>query len=228
MPRDTADRLAIRDIVENWVLWRDARQWERFRTLWHQDGQMWATWFQGSYEEFIRVSQEGYERGVRIMHTLGGMTIDIMGRRAIAQTRMTIAQRAEVEGVASDDTSSGRFYDYLEKPRGRWGLVLRRLAYEKDRLDPVEPGGRPFLDRELLAQFPVGYRHLAYLQSRIGYKVKRDMPGLDGPALEALYAQGAAWLKGKKLTPASVSRPLFTSPKRRGRRANGSARRAAR
>ena len=228
MPRDTADRLAIRDIVENWVLWRDARQWERFRTLWHQDGQMWATWFQGSYEEFIRVSQEGYERGVRIMHTLGGMTIDIMGRRAIAQTRMTIAQRAEVEGVECDVTCSGRFYDFLEKRRGRWGLVLRRLAYEKDRLDPVEPGGRPFLDRELLAQFPEGYRHLAYLQSRIGYTVKRDMPGLDGPELDALYAQGEAWLKGKKLTPTSVSRPLFTSPKRRGRRANGSARRAAR
>ena len=49
--------------------------------------------------------------------------------------------------------------------------------------------------------FPEGYRHLAYLQTRIGYKVKRDMPGLDGPVLEALYAKGAAWLKGKKLPP---------------------------
>src|SRR6185503_7653690 len=27
MPRDTADRLAIRDLIENWVLWRDARMW---------------------------------------------------------------------------------------------------------------------------------------------------------------------------------------------------------
>ena len=45
------DRLAIRDIVENWVLWRDARRWDRFRTLWHPEGAMWATWFQGSYED---------------------------------------------------------------------------------------------------------------------------------------------------------------------------------
>jgi hypothetical protein len=29
--------------------------------------------------------------------------------------------------------------------------------------------------------------------------VKTDMPGLDGPQLEALYARGAAWLKGKPL-----------------------------
>jgi SnoaL-like domain len=199
MPRDTADRLAIRDLIENWVLWRDGRLWDRFRTVWHQEGQMWATWFQGSYEEFIRVSQEGYDRGVRIMHVLGGMSIDIKGKRAIAQTRMAIQQRAPVEGVLCDVTCSGKFYDFLEKRRGRWGIVLRRLAYEKDRLDPVDPAAELKLDPALLAQFPEGYRHLAYLQSRIGYKVKKDMPGLDGPELEALYAQGAAWLKGKKL-----------------------------
>jgi hypothetical protein len=48
-------------------------------------------------------------------------------------------------------------------------------------------------------QFPEGYRHLAYLQSKIGYKVKPDMPGLDGPAVEQLYRDGAAWLAGEKL-----------------------------
>jgi hypothetical protein len=199
MPKHTADRLEIRALIENWVLWRDARLWDRFRTVWHKEGQMWATWFQGSYEDFITVSQEGYDRGVRIMHMLGGMSVDIKGKRAIAQTKMTISQRAEVEGVMCDVVCTGRFYDFLEKRKGRWGLVLRRLAYEKDRLDPVEPGAAPKLDAKLLARFPQGYRHLAYLQTKIGYKVKLDMPGLDGPELDALYAKGAAWLKGKKL-----------------------------
>ena len=175
MPRDTADRLAIRALIENWVLWRDARMWDRFRTVWHKDGQMWATWFQGSYEEFIRVSQEGYDRGVRIMHMLGGMSIDLKGKRAIAQTKMTISQRAMVEGVLCDVVCSGRFYDFLEKRKGKWGIVLRRLAYEKDRIDPVEPDARLSLDKTLLAQFPEGYRHLAYLQSKIGYKIKDDI-----------------------------------------------------
>jgi SnoaL-like domain len=199
MSRETTDRLAIRDLIENWVLWRDARLWDRFRTVWHKEGQMWATWFQGSYEEFIKVSQEGYDRGVRIMHLLGGMTIDIKDKRAIAQTKMTISQRAPVEGVMCDVNCSGRFYDFLEKRKGTWGIVLRRLAYEKDRLDPIDPAAKLRLDQKLLAQFPEGYRHLAYLQTRIGYKVKRDMPGLDGPELDALYAKGMAWLKGKKL-----------------------------
>lgn len=204
MARDTADRLAIRDLIENWVLWRDARQWDRFRTVWHKDGQMWATWFQGSYEDFIRVSQEGFDRGVRIMHMLGGMSIDIRGTRAIAQTKMTISQRAEVEGVLCDVVCSGRFYDFLEKRRGRWGIVLRRLAYEKDRLDPVDPAAAPVLDKDLLARFPEGYRHLAYLQTRIGYKVKPDMPGLDGPELDALYAQGTEWLRGRKINGRNI------------------------
>ena len=199
MPSDNTDRVAIRALIENWVLWRDARQWKRFRTVWHKDGQMWATWFQGTFEEFIKVSQQGYDRGVRIMHMLGGMSIDIEGKRAIAQTKMTISQRAEVEGVLCDVVCSGRFYDFLEKRKGKWGIVLRRLAYEKDRLDPVEPGRVPKLDKKLLAQFPEGYRHLAYLQSRIGYKVKPDMPGLDGPELTALYAKGEAWLKSRRL-----------------------------
>jgi hypothetical protein len=193
------DRLIIRELVENWVLWRDARDWERFRTVWHAEGVMQATWFQGGFEAFIRVSQEGFDRGVRILHFLGGSTCDLAGDRAIAQTKMKIEQRAEVEGVLCDVTCTGRFYDFIERRQGRWGLVLRQPIYEKDRLDPVDPAVSPQLDRGLLARFPEGYRHLAYLQTRIGYSVKPDMPGHDGPALAALYQRGRRWLGGGAL-----------------------------
>jgi len=200
MPQgDTADRLAIRDLIENWALWRDARMWDRFRTVWHDDGRMMATWFQGTADEFIRVSQEGYDKGVRILHFLGGMSIDISGDRAIAQTKMTISQRGAVEGVICDVVCTGRFYDFLDKKDGRWGIVLRQPIYEKDRLDPVDPSATLTLDQDLLMQFPEGYRHLAYMQARIGYKVKKDMPGLDGPEVEALYARGRDWLAGKAI-----------------------------
>jgi SnoaL-like domain len=198
MNEDVLDRLTIRELVENWAVWRDARQWERFRTVWHDDGRMMATWFQGAADEFIKVS-EGYSRGVRILHFLGGMSIDVQGERAVAQTKMTISQRAPVENVLCDVLCTGRFYDFLEKRSGRWGLVLRQPIYEKDQLIPVDPSAPPKLDQKLLQQFPEGYRHLAYLQAKIGYDVKRDMPGLDGPEVEALYARGADWLTGEKL-----------------------------
>jgi hypothetical protein len=193
---EAEDRRAIRDLIENWALWRDARLWERFRTVWHADGRMMATWFQGPAEEFITVSQQGYERGVRILHFLGGTAIDLAGNRAIAQTKMTISQRAHVDGALCDVVCAGRFYDFLEKREERWGLVLRQPIYEKDRLDPVDPAARLELERGLLERFPEGYRHLAYLQTRIGYDVKTDMPGLDGPELAALYRRGERWLKG--------------------------------
>jgi hypothetical protein len=196
---EEADRLAIRRLVENWVVWRDAGDWERFETLWHEDGWMMATWFQGPAREFIRVSREGWERGVSILHFLGGTSIDLAGGRALAQTKMTISQRGLVHESTCDVVCTGRFYDFLERRDGRWGLVLRQPIYEKDRLDPVDPARVPGLDPAILGRFPEGYRHLAYLQVGLGFPVKPDMPGLRGPEVEELYRRGAAWLAGADL-----------------------------
>ena len=193
-----ADRRQIRELIENWALWRDARDWARFRTVWHDDGVMNATWFQGGVDVFIRVSEEGYQRGGRSLHFLGGSSIDGEGTRAVAQTKMTVTSRGPVEGVVCDVVCTGRFYDFLEK-RGRRGLVLRQPIYEMDRIDAVDPSETPALDRTMLMSFPEGYRHLAYLHTRAGFKVKPDMPGRDGPELAALYARGARWLKGEAL-----------------------------
>ena len=199
MTDETIDRLAIRDLIENWAVWRDAGDWERFQTVWHDDGVMMATWFQGPAAEFIRVSREGWDRGVSILHFLGGTAIDLAGARAIAQTKMTISQRADVEGVPCDIVCTGRFYDFLEKRGGRWGLVLRQPIYEKDRMDPVPQGAAPLLDAAILGGYPAGYRHLAYAQQQIGYQVKRNMPGLKGPEVQDLVRRGQQWLDGGAL-----------------------------
>jgi len=115
---------------------------------------------------------------------------------------MTISQRSIVHDIECDVVCTGRFYDFIEKRpvagRGEeWRIVLRRLIYEKDRIDPVDPARTVKLDQAQLAQYPIGYKHLAYIQEQIGYKVKRDMAGLIGPDVEALYAKGKGWLAGK-------------------------------
>ena len=188
------DRREIRDLLENWVVYRDSGDWERLRPLWHLDGRMVATWTEGTGDEFIAISQAGWAKGMTVVHRLCGTAIDLKGDRALAQTKMTITQRAPVEGVLCDVTCAGRFYDFLEKRTGKWGIVLRQSIYELDRLDPVVPGTAPVLDTALLEQFPTGYRHLAYLQTRIGFDVTRNMAGLRGPEVAALYEQGSAWL----------------------------------
>ena len=193
------ERQRIAELVQNWAVWRDAGDWERFKTCWHEDGFMMATWCQAPAAQFIAASQAGWAKGVSILHFLGGNSVDVQGKRAISQTKMTISQRAEVEGVLVDVVCTGRFYDFVEERDGRWGIVLRQPIYEKDRMDPVDPAARLELDKELLGRFPEGYRHLAYLQTRIGYDVKRDMPGLKGERVEALYRAGAVWLAGAQL-----------------------------
>jgi hypothetical protein len=199
MNAELIDKLAIRELIENWAIWRDAGDWERFETVWHEDGVMMATWFQGPAKEFIRVTQEGWAKGVSILHFLGGSSIELRGNRSVAQTKMTISQRGPVQGVLCDVVCTGRFHDFLEKRAGKWGIVLRQPIYEKDRIDPVDPAARLELDQAALAKLPSGYRHLAHIQLGIGYKVKMDMPQLTGPEVEALYARGAAWLEGKPL-----------------------------
>ena len=196
MTDTTADKLAIQEVVNNWVIWSDSGDWERFSTVWHDDGWMTATWFQGPAHDFARARRAGFERGVNIIHFLGAITCEIQGARAIAQSKMTINQRASVDGVLVDVVCMGRFYDFFEKREDRWAIVRRQPIYEKDRLDPVDPAAQLVLDPALLGRFPEGYRHLGYLQTKAGFDVKLGLPGVHGPEVAKLYAEGRDWLAG--------------------------------
>jgi len=160
------------------VIWRDSGDWDRFRTLWH----------------------DAQAKGLNAIHFLGGQSIELAGDRAISQVKMTISQRGLLEGVLCDVVCTGRFYDFLERRGGRWGLVFRQPVYEKDRADAVDPNEHPAIDRAKLATLPEGYRHLAYLQTQAGMTVSMDMPGRLGAAVERLYARGKAWLAGSDMS----------------------------
>ena len=153
-----------------------------------------------SYFSFVdhTVGSVHIGKGVSILHFLGGQAIDLAGSRAISQTKMTISQRGLVEGVLCDVVCTGRFYDLFEKRDGRWAIVERQPIYEKDRLDPLDPAQMPKFDKAVYESIPSGYRHLGYIQVKRGLPVKRTMPGLRGPEVEALYAKGKAWLAGAK------------------------------
>src|SRR5262245_65750336 len=106
-PLISDEKAAIREVIENWVLWRDAGDWDRFATVWHDDGWMTATWFQGPARRFIEVSRDGFDKGVNILHAQGAHTCDIVGSRAVSQVKMSILQRAPLDGVVVDVTVVG-------------------------------------------------------------------------------------------------------------------------
>ena len=184
----------IRAVVQNWVLWRDSGDWARFATVWHEHGHMTATWFQGSATEFIEASRAGAERGLNVLHQLGGTSVEVAGARAIAQSRMSILQRASVDGVEVDVTCVGRFYDFFSHDEHGWRIRRRQPVYEKDWLTIVDPNARLTIDQDQLNRYPQGYRYLAYVQVKSGMAVKKGLPGRIGPEVERLYAQGRDWL----------------------------------
>ncbi len=188
------DEQRIAAVVQRWALYRDAGDWDRFAELWHPDGWMSATWFQGPYQEFIRASRKGFENGVRILHFLGGTAADVAGDRAVAQTKMTITQRGVVHDTEVDVVCTGRFYDFFARHEGEWRIVHRQPIYETDRMDAVDPAAVLSLDPGRLNRFPVGYRHLAYLQEAGGQRVRPDLPGLADEATTRLYREGKVWL----------------------------------
>ena len=64
-----------------------------------EDGWMTATWFQGPARDFIEVSRKGFEAGVNILHQLGGWTCDIIGTRAVSQTKAGFAVKQGLPGL---------------------------------------------------------------------------------------------------------------------------------
>jgi len=187
----------IKDLIVRWAVYRDALMWDKFRAVWHKDGIMKATWFEGSYEEFIRINEEGVKRGLNILHILGGSAVELKGTRATAMTKFLILQRAVLDGILCDVTNYARHFDLWEKRENVWGLVRRVTICDKDRLEPVDTNEKIHLDPCILNRFPQEYKHLAYLQTKVGYIVDPDVPRMSGGmALEAVYRRGDDWLAG--------------------------------
>lgn len=185
---------AIRALCEDWALARDTGQWARLAACWHEDGWMTTTWFDGPASDFVTASRAGWDAGAQVTHTLGGTSCEVVGDRAVAETRVRIELRADLEGVLVDVACTARFCDLLER-RDRWAIVRRQPVYERDRVDAVAPAVLPPLDAARLASLPTGYRHLGYVQEATGQRVLRGLPGLRGPAADALRAQMTAWLR---------------------------------
>jgi hypothetical protein len=194
------ERLAIRELVENWSIYRDNRDWDRFLEVWHDDGMMMTSW--GGKEtarEFIEAATKSFSEGVRILHSVGAVAAEIDGERAVAKSKLRIMQRAPVEGVVCDVTCIGINFDFIERRQGRWGLVLRQPVYERDFITPTDPAKTVELDPAIMRRRPDGYRRLAYLLEGLGYQIEPNMPTEVGPERDALNAAAEVWLRGEPL-----------------------------
>jgi hypothetical protein len=194
---DFQDKQAIVELMHNWGFWRDQARWDQLRSTFHPEGTISVTWFSGLFSAFVDASVEMRKRRTGSKHWIGGSQIRIAGSRALAETNVMIMGRSVVHGVEVDTVAYGRFYDLVERRGEHWRILRREAIYEKDRVDPVAAGTRVPFDVARLDRFPRPYRHLAYSLTSQGFDVSHDLPTDGSPALERLYALGAAWVEGE-------------------------------
>lgn len=136
---------------------------------------------------------------MNVNHSLGGTVVDIVGDRALTETKMTISQRLTLHGELADVVCTGRFYDFIDRRKGPWRFTQRQCIYETDRVVTSTPGKALALDAERLGRFPEDYQHLGYVQDLAGMQVNPHLSGRTGPELDSLYQRGRAWLAGASL-----------------------------
>lgn len=195
MPNNLLERLEIAELVQSWALYRDAGNWDKLRDTVYADGTMTATWFDGTFESFIAAIQESWRKGSSSQHFQGGTVVEVVGTKAIAQTRMAILVRGKLDDVAVDVQCIGQFYDRVEKRHDKWRIAKRNVIYDKDTLQAVNPGDVVHLSTERLLRFPAGYRHLAYLQSFNGGNVNPALPTNGSEASTQLQLHANQWLR---------------------------------
>jgi hypothetical protein len=189
------DRAAITQVVNDWGLYRDTARWTKLRPLYARDAEMVTTWFVGDADGFIeRSTAAAAKRAMQVQHFIGACSIELNGDRAIAETRMILMLRGMFGDIPVDVTCHGRFHDRFVREDGMWCIKRRVPVYEKDRIDPVEPGRALNLDYAVLERFEHGYRHVAYLQALGGATLTPGLPTPGNAAEASLYAEADAWL----------------------------------
>ena len=196
------DQLQITQLIQNWGNWRDTGVWDKLRDCYTPDATMVTTWYEGSASGFVNASQQGRSRQPKdrgALHLIGGTTSEVIGLRALAETRITLLLRTLVHDTLVDVTVYGRFIDCLLKSEGRWRIQSREPVYDKDSLRAVDPNQSLTLDAKGLAKYPAGFRHLAYVQAYEGSSITLSIPDPYSPEERAVYAKNRAWLQGASI-----------------------------
>ncbi len=185
------DRQQITDLITGWMH-RDLGEWDQLRDLFHPDGTIEITWFDGPASEFVDGSMRMGASDARTKHLIGTpvVALNASATKAIVETNaMIIGENVKLNlGCIGHN----RFYDRVEKRDGLWKLFRRQSIY--DMASFTFPFGVVEIDQSTVAKYPREYAALAYLLEKSGFPVKR-LFATRGSALEQqMKADGKRWL----------------------------------
>lgn len=188
------DRLQITDLLTGWMH-RDLGEWEQLRNLFHPDGTIEITWFEGLASDFVDGSMRMGASDVRTKHLIGTpvVTFNANATRAIVETNaMIIGENVQLNlGCIGHN----RFYDMAEKRDGVWKLFHRQSIY--DMASFTFPLGVVAIDQSAAEKYPREYAALAYLLEKSGFPVQRIFATRGSVLEQHMKASGTRWLAGQ-------------------------------
>ncbi|KAA8729239.1 nuclear transport factor 2 family protein [Ewingella americana] len=193
MSNTLQDRQDIADLMTGWIH-RDLAEWDQLLELFHDDGIIEVTWFEGLFGEFVKGSQKMGNSGFSTKHVIGSPVITFNGDRAIVETNAIIIGENASLGLGCN--GHNRFYDLVEKRDGVWRIVKRQSIYDMGNF--TFPVGVVDIDQTTVAKYPREYAALAYLLEKSGFPVKRVFATKFSQQEQEMKAKGKQWLAEAK------------------------------
>jgi hypothetical protein len=183
------DRQDIANLMMGWM-YRDLSQWDRLRALFHPDGTIEVTWFEGLASDFVDGSMRMGASDLKTKHVITPPIVTFNGGRAIVETNAIIVGENVRLGIGC--SSHNRFYDLVERRRGTWKIVRRQSIYDMGSF--TFPRGHYEVDAETVQRYPREYAALAYVLEKSGFPVKRIFATRGGDLEASMKAAGQTWL----------------------------------
>lgn len=183
------DRQDIADLMTGWIH-RDLAHWDQLRALFHSDGEIEVTWFEGLASDFIDGSIRMGQSDLRTKHVVANPVITFNGERAIVETNAMII--GENVALNLGCVTHNRFYDLVEKRHGAWKIVKRQSVYDMGYF--TFPCGVVPIDQEAVGRYPREYAALACLLEQSGFPLQRVFATRGSDLEQAMKRAGEAWL----------------------------------
>jgi hypothetical protein len=183
------DRQQITDLMTGWIH-RDLAQWDAMRALFHPEGTIEITWFEGLFSEFVDASAKMGVSALKTKHLIGAPVVAFNGDKALVETNaMIVGENIEL-GLGC--SVHNRFYDRVEKRDGLWKIVHRQSVYDMGGF--VFPQGLVEIDKSVSKKYPREYAALAYVLEKSGFPVNRVFATRGSELEKKMKEEGQAWL----------------------------------
>lgn len=191
MQSQLQDRQQLNDLMNGWMH-RDLGEWSQLSELFHPDGKIEVTWFEGLVSDFVTGSMRMGASDLRSKHLIASpaITFNAGGDKAILETNAMIIGDNVKLNLGCE--CHNRFYDLAEKRDGVWKLLYRQSVYDIGTF--IFPCGPVPIDQMIVVKYPREYAALAYLLEQAGFPLGRVF-ATRGSELEAkMKADGKHWL----------------------------------